>query len=75
MADDYAILRRTAELATEYLRSLPERPVKSGMAAGELRRELITALPERGEAPEAVIEHLAEVGGPAIATAARPRTG
>ncbi|WP_139003942.1 pyridoxal phosphate-dependent decarboxylase family protein [Arthrobacter crystallopoietes] len=73
MADDYGILRRTAELATEYLRALPERPVKSGMAAADLRRELITALPEAGEQPQAVIEHLAEVGGRAAVAMAGPR--
>ena len=72
MGDD-ELLRRTAELANDYLRSLPERPVKSGMDVTELRRELVGVLPERGEDPQAVIEHLADVGGRAAVAMAGPR--
>ena len=72
MGDD-ELLRRTAELAADYLRSLPERPVKTGMDVAELRRELVGQLPQRGEDPRKVIEHLADVGGRAAVAMAGPR--
>ncbi|MFT4468670.1 pyridoxal phosphate-dependent decarboxylase family protein [Arthrobacter sulfonylureivorans] len=70
---DDELLRRTAELATDYLRSLPDRPVKTGMDVIGLRRELVGELPQRGEDPRKVIEHLAEVGGRAAVAMAGPR--
>ncbi len=72
MGDD-ELLHRTAELAADYLRSLPERPVKTGMDVAELRRELVGELPQRGEDPRKVIEHLADVGGRAAVAMAGPR--
>jgi len=38
-----------------------------------LRRELVTELPDEGEDPREVIEHLAEVGGRAAVAMAGPR--
>ncbi|MEV7646734.1 aminotransferase class V-fold PLP-dependent enzyme [Arthrobacter sp. NPDC089319] len=70
---DEELLRRTAELAADYLRSLPERPVKTGMDVSELRHELMGELPQRGEDPWKVIEHLADVGGRAAVAMAGPR--
>lgn len=70
---DDELLRRTAELAADYLRSLPDRPVKTGMDVTGLRRELVGELPQHGEDPRKVIEHLADVGGRAAVAMAGPR--
>ncbi|MBA2264629.1 MAG: aspartate aminotransferase family protein [Chloroflexi bacterium] len=67
------LLRRTAELAVEYLRTLPDRPVMGEHDVAALRRELVTELPDEGEDPREVIEHLAEVGGRAAVAMAGPR--
>ncbi|MFN2484576.1 MAG: aspartate aminotransferase family protein [Candidatus Limnocylindria bacterium] len=53
-----ALLERTTELAVEFLRSLPDRPVKASADLGTLRRELGGPIPEHGEAPEVVIDDL-----------------
>jgi len=73
MSADPELLRRTAELAIDYLSSLPERPVARQPDVAELRRELATELPEDGQDPRAVIEHLADVGGRAAVAMAGPR--
>ena len=73
MSADPELLRRTAELAINYLSSLPERPVARQPDVAELRRELATELPEDGQDPRAVIEHLADVGGRAAVAMAGPR--
>jgi glutamate/tyrosine decarboxylase-like PLP-dependent enzyme len=67
------LLRRTAELSIEYLASLPDRPVGVGSDVAELREALVSGLPDRGEDPRAVIEHLAEIGGRAAVATAGPR--
>ena len=71
--DTRALLRRTADLAGDFLDTLPERPVTSHVAVADLRSELVTELPETGEDPTHVIEHLAEVGGRAAVAMAGPR--
>ncbi len=73
MDDDRALLRRTAELAIEYLDTLPDRQVMGDHDVDELRKALVMELSERGEDPRAVIEHLAEVGGRAAVAMAGPR--
>src|SRR5688500_65395 len=67
------LLRRTAELAVEYLEGLPDRPVMGEHDVSALRAELVTDLPEAGEDPATVIERLAEVGGRAAVAMAGPR--
>ncbi|MCV0402520.1 MAG: aminotransferase class V-fold PLP-dependent enzyme [Chloroflexi bacterium] len=67
------LLRRTAELAIEYLESLPDRPVMPPHDVHAMRRELVIDFPEVGEDPGEVIEHLAEVGGRAAVAMAGPR--
>ncbi len=67
------LLRRTAELAIDYLESLPDRPVMPPHDVHELRRELVTDFPQAGEDPAKVIEHLADVGGRAAVAMAGPR--
>lgn len=74
MSDGHDLLRRTAELAVQYLRSLPERQVKGGYDdVAALRSALVTELPETGEDPAQVIELLADVGGRAAVAMAGPR--
>jgi len=73
MSDESELLRRTAELAVEYLESLPDRPVRVDHDVADLRRALVTDLPEEGEDPAAVIEQLADVGGRAAVAMAGPR--
>lgn len=67
------LLRRTAELAVDFLDSLPDRPVMPRQHVAELREQLVVELPETGEDPSAVIEHLADVGGKAAVAMAGPR--
>ena len=67
------LLRRTAELAIDFLDSLPERRVMPRQHVAELREQLVVELPEMGEDPSAVIEHLADVGGRAAVAMAGPR--
>ncbi|MDQ4034599.1 MAG: pyridoxal-dependent decarboxylase [Chloroflexota bacterium] len=73
MTDTGSLLRRTADLAIEYLDSMPDRPVMGAHDVGELRRALVTELPEHGESPERVVEDLAEIGGRAAVAMAGPR--
>src|SRR5688500_2133337 len=73
MSTDPELLRRTAELAVEYLGGLPDRPVMGEHDVATLRAELVTDLPEAGEDPRAVIERLADVGGRAAVAMAGPR--
>ena len=73
MSTDPQLLRRTAELAVEYLEGLPDRPVMGQHDVATLRAELVTDLPESGEDPATVIERLAEVGGRAAVAMAGPR--
>jgi glutamate/tyrosine decarboxylase-like PLP-dependent enzyme len=63
------LVRRTAELATRWLESLPARRVRADMGRDELLAALGGPLPERGEEPLAVIEALAACEPGLIATA------
>lgn len=67
------LLRRTAEIASDYLDRLPDRPVGSTATVDEMRRALGGALPEAGESAEAVLEHLARAADPGIVATAGPR--
>ena len=67
------LLSRTAELALEYLRSLPERRVGATAAADELRAALGGGLPERGEDPLQTIERLARQADPGLVAMAGSR--
>src|SRR5919106_1759055 len=53
---DPALLRRTAEIAAEYLSSLPERPVRADASLEELRSALRVGL---DEAPRPALEEIA----------------
>ena len=73
MSDSRELLRRTADLASDYLESLPDRPVRVDHDVAALRAALVTTLPEAGEDARAVIEELARVGGAAAVAMAGPR--
>jgi hypothetical protein len=56
---DPVLLRRTAEIAADYLASLPERPVCAEASLGELRSALGVALDDASLPALQVIEELA----------------
>ncbi len=67
------LLRRAAEIATDYLDRLPERHVGSTATVDDMRRALGGALPEAGESAESVLENLARAADPGIVATAGPR--
>ncbi len=68
-----AILRRTAELAADFLETLGERPVGVSVSPDELRARLGGPLPEVGEPALEVTERLAREADPGIVASAGPR--
>ena len=62
---DPDLLRRTAEIADEYLTSLPERPVRAGASLDELRSALRVALEDNSQPALQVIEELVAAADPA----------
>jgi glutamate/tyrosine decarboxylase-like PLP-dependent enzyme len=70
---DPDLLRRTAEIAGEYLTSLPERPVRADASLDELRSGLRVAL-EDGSLPALqVIEELVAAADPGLVGTQSPR--
>jgi glutamate/tyrosine decarboxylase-like PLP-dependent enzyme len=67
------LLRRTADLAIDYLCTLPDRPVRTEATLDELRGSLGGPLPEDGEAPRDVIEALARRADPGVMPSSGPR--
>jgi glutamate/tyrosine decarboxylase-like PLP-dependent enzyme len=67
------MLRRTAELAVEFLDGVAKRPVRARLDAGELRAAFGGALPEQGEEASAVIERLARDADGGLTASAGPR--
>ncbi|MEX1171938.1 MAG: pyridoxal-dependent decarboxylase, partial [Chloroflexota bacterium] len=70
---DLALVRRTTELAIEFLASLDERPVRATATRDELLATLGGPLPGAGEAPTDLIEHLARAADPGLIAMAGPR--
>src|SRR3954468_7488156 len=66
MTDPRELLRRTAELAADYVASLDERPVFPRVEPEELREALGGPLPEEPGAPEQVVEELAAAADPGL---------
>lgn len=60
MTDERELLRRTAEIAADFVESLDERPVWPSASVDELRAALGGDLPEGSSDPVAVIEALAK---------------
>ncbi len=67
------LLKRTADLALEFLEGLPERRVGPVISTEELRAALGGPLPERGEDPRAVVEHLVRAADPGLVAMPGPR--
>src|SRR5215210_32798 len=67
------LLKRTADLAIEFLDGLPERRVGPIIPIDELRASLGGPLPERGEDPREVIESLVRAADPGLVAMAGPR--
>jgi glutamate/tyrosine decarboxylase-like PLP-dependent enzyme len=71
--DHRRLLRRTADLALEFLAGLPERPVSPPTDFAALRGTLGGAMPERGEDPLATVERLVQTADPGLVATAGPR--
>jgi len=67
------LFRRAAQLATEYLDGLPERPAGARATREELLAALGGPLPERGEDPVAALERFARAMDPGLIASAGPR--
>jgi glutamate/tyrosine decarboxylase-like PLP-dependent enzyme len=70
---DPALLRRTAEIAGEYLASLPERRVRADASLDELRSALRVALDDTSQPALQVIEELAAAVDPGLVGTQSPR--
>jgi glutamate/tyrosine decarboxylase-like PLP-dependent enzyme len=66
-------LRRAAELAEEHLAGIANRSVGAALTYEDAVAALDEPLPEHGEDPVAVIEHLAATAGPATVASPGPR--
>ena len=70
---DAELLRRTAEIAAEYLASLPERPVRADASLDELRSALRVALADGSQPALQVVEELVAAAGPGLVDTQSPR--
>jgi glutamate/tyrosine decarboxylase-like PLP-dependent enzyme len=70
---DPELLRRTAEIAAEYLASLPERPVRADASLDELRSALRVALADESQPALRVVEELVAAAGPGLVDTQSPR--
>ena len=70
---DPALFRRTAEIAADYLASLPERPVRADASLGELRSALRVALDDEPLPALRVIEELVAAADPGLVGSQSPR--
>jgi hypothetical protein len=66
MTDIRALLRRTADIASDFLESLDHRPVFPQTSATELRNALGGPLPDGPTDPQDVVEDLAAAADPGI---------
>lgn len=70
---DEPVLRRTTELAIDFLSTLPDRPVGSRVTRAELLASLGRPLDDEGVPAVDVIEQLAEAADPGLVAMAGPR--
>ena len=68
-----ALLRRTADIAAEYLASLPERPVRADASLEELRSALRVGLDDAPRPALQVIEELVAAADPGLIGSQGPR--
>ena len=73
MTDRDELLHRTAEIATDFLDRLPDRPVFPPVDLAGLRAALAVPLPDGPLDPGAVIEALARGAEPGLVGSAGPR--
>ena len=66
MTDTRALLRRTADIASDFLESLEDRPIFPTSSVTELRKTLGGKLPEGPTDPTEVVERLAAAADPGI---------
>jgi glutamate/tyrosine decarboxylase-like PLP-dependent enzyme len=66
VTDIRALLQRTAEIASDFLESLDDRPIFPRTSAAELREALGGPLPDGPTEPEEVVEQLAAAADPGI---------
>jgi glutamate/tyrosine decarboxylase-like PLP-dependent enzyme len=66
VTDIRALLRRTADLAADFLENVDERPVFPGTTADELRRRLGGPVPDSPTDPAVVVEELASAAEPGL---------
>lgn len=70
---DSDLLKRTADLAIDFLDRLPERRVGPTISLEDLRAALGGPLPEKGEEPLQVVEHLVRAADPGLVAMPGPR--
>jgi glutamate/tyrosine decarboxylase-like PLP-dependent enzyme len=70
---DSELLRRTAEIASRYLASLPERPVGPQASLEDLRSALRVGLGDESLAAQRVVEELVAAAEPGLVTSQSPR--
>ena len=70
---DSALLRRTADIAAEYLSSLPERPVRADASLEEMRSALRVGLDDGSRPALEVIEDLVTAADPGLMGSQSPR--
>jgi glutamate/tyrosine decarboxylase-like PLP-dependent enzyme len=73
MPDHRALLRQTADLAADFLDGIETRPVRPRASHDELLATIGGPLPDRGEAPGEVVDHLATIADPGLIASAGPR--
>jgi len=73
MPDRRVLLHQTADLAADYLESLPTRPVRARATHEELVSALGGPLPDHGEASGEVVGNLAAAAEPGVVASAGPR--
>jgi glutamate/tyrosine decarboxylase-like PLP-dependent enzyme len=66
VTDERDLLRRTAEIASDFLETLDERPIRPEASVAELRASLGGALPDTPSDPLDVVERLAEAAEPGV---------
>ena len=70
---DPDLFRRSAEIAAEYLKSLPERSVRASASLDQLRAALRVGLDDRSQPALQVIEELVSAADPGLIGTQSPR--
>src|SRR5579864_1285582 len=72
-SDRGPLLARTLDHARAYFEALPTRPVRATLTSQDVRSALGGPLPERGHAPETIVDDLARTGLTATVATQGPR--